>query len=276
MQTWLLILMGVIAVALVAIVVMLALQGSSSPSPSAAPSAPAASASPAPSTAPKPTPTATSVPSPTPTATPTPTPTPTSAPTEQPTPTPIPPPTAPPGAEDLCAPPAGSEAGCPLTAGTYEPQAFVIPITFELPGGWATTLYTANRFDLLGAPGDAGGPSLTLSVALTTLSSTDLVASLQAYGSFDVSDPADAIVGNVMGKSLDVTNTSSSDVPLFADAGGSPYQLPAGQIARLDIIGQGARSIVVVRMPTTPDIFPTAIAQTQPIVDSMRFFPPKS
>jgi len=272
MQTWLLVLLGVIAVALVAIVVILALQGSPSPSPapSVAPSAPAASASPLP------TPTATSAPSPTPTATPTPTPTPTPAPTEQPTPTPIPPPTAPPGAEDLCAPPAGSEAGCPLTAGTYEPQAFVVPTTFELPGGWATTLYTANRFDLLGAPADAGGPSLTLSVALATLSSTDLVASLQANGSFDVSDPADAIVGNIMGKSLDVTNTSSSDVPLFADAGGSPYQLPAGQIARLDIIGQGARSIVVVRMPTTPDVFPTAIALTQPIVDSMRFFPPKS
>jgi hypothetical protein len=29
-------------------------------------------------------------------------------------------------------------------------------------------------------------------------------------------------------------------------------------------------------MPTTPDVFPTVIALTQPIVDSMRFFPPKS
>ncbi len=269
MQTWLLVLMGVIAVALMAIVAILALQGSSSPSP-----APSAPASPAPSIAPKPTPSATPAPSPTPTATPTPTPTP--APTEQPTPTPIPPPTAPPGAADLCAPPAGSEAGCPLTGGTYEPQAFAIPMTFELPGGWATTLYTANRFDLLGAPGDAGGPSLTLSVALATMSAADLVTSLQGNGSLDVGDPADAIVGNVMGKSMDVTNTSSSDVSLFEDAGGSPYQLPAGQIVRLDIIGQGARSIVVARLPTTPDIFPTVIAQTQPIVDSMRFFPPKS
>ena len=271
MQTWLLVLMGVIAVALMAIVAILALQGSSSPSP-----APSAAASPAPSTAPKPTATATSAPSLTPTATATPTPTPTSAPTEQPTPTPIPPPTAPPGAADLCAPPAGSEAGCPLTAGAYEPQTFAIPMTFELPGGWAATLYTANRFDLLGAPGGAGGPPLTLSVALATMSSADLVASLQGNGSLDVGEPADAIVGNVMGKSMDVTNTSSSDVPLFEDAGGNPYQLPAGQIVRLDIIGQGARSIVVARLPTTPDIFPTAIAQTQPIVDSMRFFPPKS
>jgi hypothetical protein len=274
MQTWLLVLLGVIAVALVAIVVILALQGSSSPAPSVAPSAPAASPSP------KPTPTATSAPSPTPIATPTPTPTPTPtlAPTEQPTPPPTASPTETPSiqGEDLCVPPAGSETGCPLTAGTYEPQAFVIPMTFELPGGWATTLYTANRFDLLGAPADAGGPSLTLSVALATLSSTDLVASLLANGSFDVSDPADAIVGNVMGRSLDVTNTSSSDVPLFEDAGGSPYQLPAGQIVRLDIIGQGARSIVVARLPTTRDVFPTVIALTQPIVDSMRFFPPKS
>ncbi len=98
------------------------------------------------------------------------------------------------------------------------------------------------------------------------MSPADLARPLQGDAALDVGNPVDAIVGNVMGASLDVTNTSSADLILFEDAGNSLPDSPAGHRESGWI--RSARAPAhrrIARLPTTPDVFPTAISLTQPV-----------
>ena len=291
-RTWLLVLLGIIAVALLVIVILLFTQGSSpasSPAPSQTASAVATAAvtptpaetptqtpSETPTAAPTETPTSALTPTPTPTVEPTPSPAPTPTPTPTPTPVPTPKPTLipsippsipphPPGpsGSDLCEP--SLEAACSLAAGDYYPRDFLLATTFTIPGGWSAQLYAPDRFTITD---QAGG----ISVALVRQDPSSYLDSLTGNSQLQVTAPEPGLVGNIAGQQVDVTNTSASPATLLTSTGKAALVLQPGNKARIAIAGNSTTSVVIVSMPAVPDIFDTALSLWKPVLDSIRFW----
>ena len=203
----------------------------------------------------------------------TPTPTATAAPTPAPTATPTPSPTPGPSPKALCSTGDGvfPPKTCALAPGTYSAAPFAPVFRFTIGAGWSNTLAGINAGGIvMGKPMVTGFGWSTGMVAEDGSAIGKTTDTLLAYFTqvpgISVSAPTPVTVGGMPGRAIDFTLSKG---PIFMMVGKSANQYQVGEKVRAIIVDVNGAVVLLGIEGFNIKSFDTALAATQPILDSI-------
>ena len=165
---------------------------------------------------------------------------------------------------------------CPLAAGTYSTQPFMLPFLFTIDAEWTNDRAWAHGGEIylpIGAVqwasgvknGTSGGKRVTIGQT-----PTDFVAFLRKEKGFTVSDPSPVTIGGVAGQSVDlVTNsTATHGIYFFPE---DAANVDAGEKIRFFLVPKNGDMAVITIDAFKAEQFDAFAAQAQPVIDSINW-----
>ncbi len=191
--------------------------------------------------------------------------------------------------------------GCagPLLAGEHRSTGFAPKIIYTTPSGWTNSIDTETIFKL--DPPDASDPYILVwtNVHIAEQTATcdpipkagagdpveDWIDFLTSHPGLDTTDPApvDFPGGqDEKGQTIDVSvaadwttvcpTHTGPYVMLIANNDGIEYGVPSDQRLQLTLLEVRGQTVVIeVYGPKSPELFASAVAVTQPLIDSFKF-----